>query len=351
MHPLLSNPRGFAAYLFAWLLAGAVVAAGWAAQGQAETLGVFGFVLPLALVTGAAALVMYTVCRSSPLRPSTWIENLIRRVAAAGVLAGLVSGAAALWNTIGALWSRDGLVGLSPPQWLALVGVQGVVYAVSALVHDALLAQQSLQSAAANEREAKLLAREMEIKLLRLQIDPHFLFNSLNSISALIALEPQAARAMTIDLAQFFRETLSLGERDRIRLQQELDLVQHYLAIEQRRLGDKLKLSVDVNAECAAAWIPPLLLQPLVENAIKHGIRQLDEGGCIAISATHTGRHLVLRVANPTNPSAERDTSGIGQGLRHLRERLLAQFDAPAFMDIERTPHQFTVVLTLPWNP
>jgi len=310
VHPLISNPRGFAAYLLAWLLAGAAIAAGWVAQGHGDALGVIGFVLPLALVTGAATLVMYTVCRSSPIRPSTWIENLIRRLTAAGVLAGLVSGVAALWNAVGALWGRDGLVTLSPQNWLALVGVQAVVYAVSALAHDALLAQQSLQTAADNEREAKLLARDMEIKLLRLQIDPHFLFNSLNSISALIAFEPQAARAMTIDLAQFFRETLSLGERDRVRLQQELDLVQHYLAIEQRRLGDKLQLSVDVNAECAAAWIPPLLLQPLVENAIKHGIRQLDDGGCIAISATHTERHLVLRVANPVDANAQRDKSG-----------------------------------------
>ncbi len=350
MHPLLRNPRVLLAYLLAWALAGCALAVVWVQQAPMGWVGVLGFLLPIAIITGMAALSMYTVCRSFPLRPARWMSALSRRAAAAGLLALLVSGAAALWNATGPLWGRDGLVTLTPLAWLAFVGMQTVVYALSALLHDALLAQQTLQAAAANEAQARLFAREMQIKALRNQLDPHFLFNSLNSISSLIELDPVAARAMTIDLAQFFRQTRALGERERIRLEEELEIVQHYLAIEQRRLGDKLRLSIDVEADCRMAWLPPLVLQPLVENAIKHGIRQLDHGGLIELRARHAGDRLALRVSNPVHALASRDATGLGQGLRHLQARLQTQYAEPAFADVESAPDRFTVQISLPWQ-
>jgi LytS/YehU family sensor histidine kinase len=191
----------------------------------------------------------------------------------------------------------------------------------------------------------------MELKALRHQVDPHFLFNSLNSISALTQLDPAAARAMTIDLADYFRQTLSLGGRERIPLAQELELVQRYLAIEQRRMGDRLRLSLDIDAACQAAWLPPLLLQPLVEHAVKHGIRHLDEGGTIELRARHVGDRLVLRVANPVDADALRDTSGLGQGLRHLKTWLQTLYAEPTFVDVERAADHYTVQISLPWQP
>jgi len=349
VHPLLKNPRGLATYLLAWVLAGCALAVAWV-QAPAEWIWVLGFLLPIALLTGMSALSMYSICRSFPLRPAKWMSTLSRRAAAAALLALLVSGATALWNATGALWGRDGLVTLTPVAWLAFVGIQTVVFALSALMHDALLAQQAIQVATATEAQASLLAREMEIKVLRQQIDPHFLFNSLNSISSLIQFDPAAARAMTIDLAQFFRQTLGLGERERIRLGEELELVQHYLAIEQRRLGDKLRLSIDVEAACRMAYLPPLVLQPLVENAIKHGVRQLDLGGLIELSARHPGNRLALCVSNPVDALATRDATGVGQGLRHLRSRLQTQYGELAFVDVESTADRFTVQISLPWQ-
>ena len=350
MHPLLKNPRGLAAYLLAWMLAGCALAVAWVQQAPTEWIWALGFLLPLALLTGMAALSMYPVCRSFPLRPAKWMSALSRRAAAAGLLALLVSGAAALWNATGPLWGRDRLVTLTPVAWFAFVGMQTLVFALSALMHDALLAQQTILAAAATEAQARLLAREMEIRALRKQLDPHFLFNCLNSISSLIQLDPAAARAMTVDLAQFFRQTLSLGERERIRLDEELELVQHYLAIEQRRLGDKLRLCVDVDAACRMAWLPPLVLQPLVENAIKHGVRQLDLGGLIELSARHADDRLALRVSNPVDALAPRDATGLGHGVRHLQARLQAQYDELAFVDVESTADRFTVQISLPWQ-
>ena len=350
MHPLLKKPRALATYLLVWLLTAGALASAWAQLAPTDGFWALGFWLPLALLTGLAALSMYTVCRSTPLRPARWMSTLSRRAAAALLLALLVTGVAALWNATGTLWGRAGLVTLTPVAWLAFVGAQTVVFALSALVHDALLAQQAMQAAMATEAQARLLAREMEIKALRRQLDPHFLFNSLNSISSLIQIDQAAARAMTIDLAQFFRLSLGLGERERIRLEEELELVQHYLAIEQRRLGDKLRLSIDADAACHHVWLPPLVLQPLVENAIKHGIRQLDFGGLIELSAVRAGDRLTLRVSNPVDALARRDASGLGQGLRHLRQRLQTQYDEPTSVDVEGTADRYTVRVSLPWH-
>jgi two-component system sensor histidine kinase AlgZ len=350
VHPLLKNPRGLAAYLLAWTLAGAALAALWLQQTPAEWIWMLAFAWPVAWLTGAAALTLHAVCRSFPMRPARWMSTLAQRAAAAGLLALLVSGAAALWNATGLLWGRSALVAFTPLAWLGFFGLQTAVFAASALLHDALLAHQAVQAAAATEAQAHLLAREMELKALRAQLDPHFLFNSLNAISALIHANPAAARDMTVDLAQFFRQTLSLGERTRIRLGQELELVQHYLAIEQRRLGDKLRLAVDADEVCRQAWLPPLVLQPLVENAIKHGIRLLDQGGLIELSAIRVGDRLALTVSNPVDASAPTDRSGLGHGLRHLQARLQSTYDEPARVDIDRSADRFTVHLSLPWH-
>ena len=351
MHPLLKNPRGLAAYLLAWALAGSALAALWLQPGPGEWVWLLAFAWPVAWLTGAAALSLHAVCRGFPLRPARWMSSLAQRAGAAGLLALLVAGTAALWNAGGLLWGRGGLVAFTPEAWLGFFGLLAAVFAASALVHDALLAHQAMQAAAATEAQARLLAREMELKALRAQLDPHFLFNSLNAISALIHADPAAARDMTVDLAQFFRQTLSLGERPRIRLGQELELVQHYLAVEQRRLGDKLRLAVDADEACRQAWLPPLVLQPLVENAVKHGIRLLDQGGLIELSARRADDRLVLRVSNPVDASAPADRSGLGQGLRHLQARLQNPYDELARVDIERSADRFTVHLSLPWDP
>ncbi|MBI3367189.1 MAG: histidine kinase [Burkholderiales bacterium] len=350
MHPLLTNLRGLAAYLLAWLLAGLALSAALAQAAAAPWAWAGAFALPMALLTGTAALAMYHVCRSQPLRPAKWISALSRRAAASLLMALGVSGAASLWNATGLVFGRDGLVTLPAAAWLALIGILAMLFVISALTHDALLTQQALQEAAATEARARLHAREMELQALRNQIDPHFLFNSLNSVSALTQLDPAAARAMTIDLAQFFRLTLSVGGRDRIPLADELELVQRYLAIEQRRLGDKLGLAIAADADCRAALLPPLVLQPLVENAVKHGIRLLDEGGCIDIHATRPAGRLALSVSNPVEAAAPRDASGLGQGLRHLRARLQAQYAEPTFVDVVRAEGRFTVNISLPWQ-
>ena len=238
------------------------------------------------------------------------------------------------------------------------------LYLLSLLAHDVLVAFEAVRETSAREAESRVLARDAELRLLRMQIDPHFLFNSLNSISALTTLDPAQAREMAIDLAQFFRRTLALSERERVPLADELALCRHFVAIEQRRFGDKLRVqwpdgaapgaesgeSHAVFGPAASALLPPMLLQPLLENAIKHGIRSLDEGGTIAVAAVLRAGWLHLSVSNPVAIDAPRER-GLGLGLHNIRQRLAVIYADQARISTRREDDRFEVEITLPHAP
>lgn len=351
MHPLLTHWRGLAVYLLAWSLIGPALAALLHALGTAPLAAALPWTVPLCAVFAFVALATYYPCRSQAFGSVPWATALGHRAALVLTLGILMVGLAVAWDGGGALLGhRDGWVGLTPGGITVLaVTVLGLLV-LSVLAHDLLIAFQNTQAATAREAQARVLARDMELQLLRLQIDPHFLFNSLNAISALTHLDPAGARAMAIDLAQFFRQTLDLAGRDRIPLRDELGLVRHYLAIEQQRLGDKLASRIDAPDEALPALVPPLTLQPLVENALKHGLRARDEGGLLQVQALVRDGWLHVAVRNPV-PAQPVPAPGLGLGLRNLRERLAAQYAGRAQAQWGPTPEGFAVEITLPFEP
>jgi len=339
VHPLLTHPRRLAAYLLAWLLAGAALAAALPAPwGRA-----LPWALPLCVLLALVLPATYWPCRSRPFGTLRWAAALGYRASLVGLLAAVVTALAAGWDAAG------GWVGLSPRGLALLAAGVAALLALAVLAHDLLIAFQGAQAAGEREAQARLRARDMELQLLRLQIDPHFLFNSLNSISALTHLDPAAARAMAIDLAQFFRRTLDLAGRERIRLDDELGLVTHYLAVERQRLGEKLATAIDAAPDCLAALLPPLTLQPLVENALKHGLRPRDGGGLLRLQARADAGGLHLAVYNPL-PEIPANEAGLGLGLRNLQERLAAQYPGRARMRWGVTPEGFAVEISLPFE-
>ena len=197
-----------------------------------------------------------------------------------------------------------------------------------------------------------MLAREAELQLLRMQINPHFLFNSLNSISALTSIDPAAARAMTVALAQFFRQTLSLADKEKIPLSAEFALCESFLAVEKIRFGAKLQASLQAGEDELKAIIPPMILQPLLENAIKHGIRTLTEGGLIDARVAQQGGWLHITVDNPMDPDAGVGAQqGTGTGLENIRRRCAALYDSRARVEWgSNAPGRFSVTLTLPFE-
>lgn len=239
---------------------------------------------------------------------------------------------------------------------LSVMFISGMLlYLLSILAYDVLIAFENLRQAEKREAASQVLAREAELQVLRTQINPHFLFNSLNSISALTAIDPAGARHMTIELAQFFRQTLALSERNKITLAEEIALCEHFLSIEKIRFGKKLQVQMQINPETQNCLLPPMILQPLLENAIKHGIRDLVDGGTIQVEATPYRDYLILRIANPIDTAdadsqiqTQRRSEGTGTGLKNLHARLRSVYGQGAQADWTNSAGKFQVTITLP---
>ena len=348
MHPILADARKLLWYVLAWLLAGVGIAALLRLTEQAEWTGALWFALPICLVWAFVALSSYYVCRSLPYSQRRWpvALGLFGGASLLSALAWLGVGEA--WDVVGQLVGRDKpFVAMTSPGWVMYFAAGFVLYLLSLLAHDVLVAFESVQAAARREAESHVLARDAELQMLRTQINPHFLFNSLNSISALTGFDPAAAREMTVDLAQFFRRTLALAERERITLGEEVVLCEHFLAIEKRRFGAKLVAELRVSPEAADCLLPPMTLQPLLENAIKHGIRNVDGGGTIAVDALVRDGWLHIAVVNPV---AHEDVpaSGHGVGLKNIRERLAVLYGSRARIAWQRSETQFAIEINLP---
>ncbi|MBK8726433.1 MAG: histidine kinase [Holophagaceae bacterium] len=166
-------------------------------------------------------------------------------------------------------------------------------------------------------------ARQAQWALLKSQLAPHLFFNSLNSLSELVRRDPAMAEARLLDLAKLFELLLEHGERSEAPLRDEAELLGHYLAIEQLRFGDRLKVEWNWAEAANEVPAPSLLLQPLVENALKHGIGPSEEGGIVRIEASVAGRHVRVRVLNTGAAlGAQAPNRRTGTGLRNLRARL-----------------------------
>jgi LytS/YehU family sensor histidine kinase len=205
------------------------------------------------------------------------------------------------------------------------------------------------KSREAEERSLKLqiLAREAELKALRAQISPHFLFNSLNSISALASIDPSRARRMCQLLADFLRKSLELGAEEFITLENEIALARDFLAIEQIRFGPRLSVDAEVAEESLNCLVPSLLMQPLLENAVKHGISQVLNGGSIRIESSVRGDRLKITVENPCDESAPAPRTK-GFGLENIRSRLSTLYDREARMETRKSGERFRVEVSLP---
>ncbi|HVP38525.1 MAG TPA: histidine kinase [Candidatus Saccharimonadales bacterium] len=193
---------------------------------------------------------------------------------------------------------------------------------------------------------------QAELRTLRAQVNPHFLFNTLNSIAALIPANPTVAEEITTRLAEVFRYALRASDREHATLGEELAFVRAYLDIEKVRLGERLRVEEDVRPGLESLPVPALLLQPLVENAVRHGVSPRVEGGVVRLAARREDARLVIEVADDgPGMAATPARGGTGFGLRSVQDRLAA-LGPPHALHIESNPGRGTRVrVTLPAEP
>jgi hypothetical protein len=351
MHPLLTRASHLALYLSAWvplalLLAALLALPGTLSWRQALVVGV-----PLAVVYAFVCLGAHYVCRAVPARGTPLARLAFTQLGAATVSALLWVAAADRWVAVLARWAA-----LAPPpqaRWQVVpvfFGFGLLLFLLASALHYVLAAVEASQRAETEALRLELLSREAELRALRAQVHPHFLFNSLNSISALITRDPPEARRACGLLADLLRGSLSLGGRESVPLIAEVRLVERLLALEQIRFGKRLQSAIEVEAAAEAVLIPPLILQPLVENAVKHGIAGLLEGGVVQLTAGLAEGVLTIVVDNPRDPESP-PRPGAGIGLDSVRRRLKAAFGPGRLLEITEEPTRFRATLRLPVLP
>ena len=198
------------------------------------------------------------------------------------------------------------------------------------------------------KEDATRLAREAELSNLRLQLQPHFLFNSLNSISSLISARPEEARKMIQQLSDFLRGTVKKDDASLVTLEEELQHLQLYLDIEKVRFGHRLRIDIQKSGECSALRLPSLLLQPLVENAIKFGLYDTIGETIISISARKENNLLLIEVRNPFDPATAAPRHGTGFGLSSVQRRLYLLYLRNDLLSTSQHENVFTTTIKIP---
>jgi two-component system sensor histidine kinase AlgZ len=348
MHPLLKPISRYVIYLSAWSPIAGILIALMAVPGKLGWWNASVLIIPLCLIYQFVCLSAWYMCKAAPLKSAPVLRTRVMHLAAAVTISFVwVELARLLAYGLAQLPSFQGLDELFKPQVPVLFGLGFLLYLLSVAAHYVILALEDSSKAEARVLETSIFARDAELKALKAQVNPHFLFNSLNSISALTSLDPAKAREMCILLAEFLRMTLGLGEKTSVPLSEELSLLHRYLAIEKVRFGSRLQMEEDMKEVSSAIQLPPLLLQPLVENAVTHGIANLPEGGTVRLSGHGDNGRVSLAVENTFDAESTPTHKG-GLGLKNVRQRLEARYGKDANMRVSTENGKFRVELSFP---
>jgi hypothetical protein len=349
MHPILSQTRRLGLYLSAWIPIAALLSYLLAGRGGLGPGEAIIFATVLCAVYAFICLSAWYSCRATPIESSTFLRLLSTHLLAAMLLS-------LFWVLLArgiaiALSVVPKFHGLHERVWqlAALLWTIGILlYLLSVGLHYVLLAVESSRQAEKRESAARVLARDAELRALKAQINPHFLFNSLHSISALTSLDAARAREMCISLSDFLRMTLGLGEKAGVPLSEEMTLLHKFLVVEKIRFGARLEMQEQVAPETLDCIVPPLLLQPLIENAVNHGISGLPEGGCIRLNIAQQPENTVhIEVENTFDPDAPARRKN-GMGLKIVQQRLEARYGKNAAFAVTRDSNRFRVTMDFP---
>lgn len=345
-HPVLSNRVRLIVWWLVWLFLGIGQSfLFYYAYGSFASLSIIDSLLSLLIYSGIALSLWYpfNYFNTSSAKTTTLISNLI----ASGAIT------VTLW-----IFITKYIVQLVLPAennfqayWDATfpyrVGTGVFIYSLIILIYFLFISLTNLSEKKAKEARLESLVKETELKMLRSQINPHFLFNSLNSISSLTVTDPGKARIMVIKLSDFMRYALSRKDEQLVPLQSELENLRLYLDIEKVRFGDRLITEEKIDEKCLNIKIPVMLLQPLYENAVKHGVYESTERVRIFTSAEIRDGYLEIAINNNYEPGPT-SVKGTGTGLMNVLRRLELVYGNKASLRTSKENNIYSVNLFVP---
>jgi two-component system, LytTR family, sensor kinase len=323
-------PQFWALQLVGWGAYASIVSIGIAPHLRNEGMVIIAFEATFLFSTFLASFPLHFLCRRLWRNDTPWPNATFQAVLASGLLALPCAISARL---------AELLVLRKSISWTSMqAAFEGVLYATFILIswsglYFSIKHYQALQTERERVLEAEALARQARLQALRYQLNPHFLFNTLNSISTLIS-EGDSTRAngTLTQLAGLLRSTLEEDVLQEVPLRREIGVAQEYLGIEKVRLGDRLNVVLKISPETLDALVPAFLLQPLIENAIRHGIAPRPEGGTVRIETYRSGKHFRLNVSDDgvgdQSPESQGERTRGGIGLANSIERLRVLYGA-----------------------
>lgn len=229
--------------------------------------------------------------------------------------------------------------------WRFLIGI--LFYTIIIAVDYVIIYYTNFQEKLLKEVELNALVKEAELKTLKYQINPHFIFNSLNSISSLTISNPHQAQEMTIKLSSFLRSILSKNEKQKNKLSEEIANAKLYLDIEKVRFNDRFEFVEDIKTECKELEVPSMILQPIFENAIKHGVYESLDKVTIKLSCGIEKEYFKIMVENNFDPDAI-PRKGEGIGIKNIRNRLKLIYNQENLLTVQKTENLFKVNIFIP---
>ncbi len=357
LHPLMRSPRYLLAVGLAWspLCLGVIVLhknlvnSTWSDS--------MLLVIPPMIIKLFICLSLWYVCKAIKLERLYLAKFAVTHILSLSIIN-------AVWLFLILVYSKVLDVILKTDSWIKLfmnsfpifLGVGVSLYFTWALGYYLVLADETLRAREQEVLAQRLFASQAELNALKTTIHPHFLFNSLNMIGPLINKSPERARAFVAQLSEFLLYSLKYGKKQQVTVRDEVDHISNYLAIEAERLGERLKLHLSVDQTLLSCAVMPLILLPLVENAVKHGIQQCIEGGRLSVSierdmddcgGPNDLGYLLVEIENSFEKPA-RSVKGEGLGLDTLKKRMSVYYGSSARVTIDKDNAVFNVKLRLP---
>jgi two-component system, LytTR family, sensor kinase len=345
-HPILSSRTSLIVWWLVWL---------FMASGQSLLFYfAYGSFIQISIPDSLFSLILYSGITLSLWYPFMFFNSGERKTTS--IISNLVA-SGALTITLWMLLTKYVMISVLPDDlnyaafWEATfpyrIGSGVFIYCLVILTYYLFISMSNLSEKKAREAKLESLVKETELKMLRSQINPHFLYNSLNSISSLTITDPEKARDMVVKLSEFMRYALSRKDEQPVSLQNELDNLRLYLDIEKVRFGDKLVTDEQIAPDCLEIKIPVMLLQPLYENAVKHGVYESTESVRIVTTARIADGYLEINISNNYDPTPSLK-KGTGTGLLNVTRRLELFYGSKASLKATKENGLYTVNLFIP---